>query len=177
MKKVPKPKYHDGPYKMPKRVNVGTGKIEGGRLIKNFYRRIIKEHYYLGWRCGNPFVAKHLNMLRIRPADVNDKDFKVFILGQELLLLKLTQCATEEEVENIVKMMESSDEDNMVVAEMAIMNLSKERYLKLGRANPNSQRSMENYAYAKTMYYKEEMPTTKGLKGLNFIPYSSPINL
>lgn len=177
MKKVPKPKHHKGTYKMPNRVNVASGKINGGRLIKNFYRRIIKEHYYLGWRSGNPFIAKHLNMLRVRPSDVNDKDFKVFILGQELLLLKLTKLISQEECDNLVAMMNSTDDDNLVIAEMAIMNLSKERYQKLGRANPNSQRSMENYAYAKTMYYKEEMPTVKGIKGLMLVPYESPIKL
>lgn len=140
-------------------VSLGRGHIEGEKELVRFYKRLIKEHFYLGWRRGtHDKISMRLNDLRKEPQAVNYPDGKSFILQQEALLLCLTETITEEAKDNIVKMTESEDEDNLYVAEMVVLNYSLERVKALGKATCNTRCGLENYAYAKKHYYNELMP-------------------
>ena len=143
-------------------ISIGKGNIEGDKAIKNFYKRIIKEHFYLGWRSGkNDKISKRFNELRQYPQHVNQSDGKSFILQQESLLLFLTETIDEEQMNNLVAMTESEDKDNIYIAEIAISQLSLKRVENLGKASPNTQKGLENYAYAKKHYHNQIMPNAE----------------
>jgi hypothetical protein len=154
-------------------VSIGKGNIEGDKTIKKFYRRIIKEHFYLGWRSGKyDKVSKRLNEIRQSPQHVNKIDGKSFILQQESLLLFLTETIDEEQMNNLIAMIESEDTDNIYIAEIAISQLSLKRAETLGKASPNTKRGLENYAYAKKHYYNQIMPNAERIMNSHEFDYA-----
>lgn len=113
---------------------------------KTHIKNIVDEHYRLSSQDSN------LNYLWYLYSKGNKKgEYALFIIIAELQLLKTMNYITKEEMNNILNMLESNDEDNLSIAMYSLINLRKKRISDHGEYgiinNTNYDKIIKNYSY------------------------------
>ena len=113
--------------------------------MKALVKEIVEEHYNI-----TEGADGNLNYLwYMYHKGIKEGDWKPFIYMAELQLLKRFKYINDSEIQNLVSMMESEDEDNMSIVTLAIMclrqlrvkehgiyNKAKKEYSKLAEVYP-----------------------------------------
>lgn len=119
-------------------------------IFKKLIANICAEHYNI---CKT--IDSNLAYLWYMYADGTKKGtFKPFIFIAECNLLKSVDIITEEEVENLLNMFKSVDEDNLYIVTLSINTLRKKRIKTLGLY------SKENINYSKVDYARYVINTS-----------------
>ena len=99
--------------------------------MKALVKEIVKEHYNI-----TEGVDGNLNYLwYMYYKGTKEGDWKPFIYMAELQLLKRFDYINDSEIQNLVSMMESEDEDNMSIVNLALMSLRQLRVKEHGIYN------------------------------------------
>ena len=99
--------------------------------MKALVKEIVEEHYNI-----TEGVDGNLNYLwYMYHKGTKEGDWKPFIYMAELQLLKRFKYINDSEIQNLVSMMESEDEDNMSIVTLAIMCLRQLRLKEHGIYN------------------------------------------
>jgi hypothetical protein len=99
--------------------------------MKALVKEIVEEHYNI-----TEGVDGNLNYLwYMYYKGTKEGDWKPFIYMAELQLLKRFDYINDSEIQNLVGMMESEDEDNMSIVTLAIMSLRQLRIKEHGVYN------------------------------------------
>ena len=99
--------------------------------MKALVKEIVEEHYNI-----TEGVDGNLNYLwYMYHKGTKEGDWKPFIYMAELQLLKRFDYINDSEIQNLVGMMESEDEDNMSIVTLAIMSLRQLRIKEHGVYN------------------------------------------
>jgi hypothetical protein len=114
--------------------------------LKKLVEDIAKEHYDITSDLG----LSNLSYLWFMYANGSKKgDFKPFIFLAEVNLLVRLNYLDNEEKRNIIGLMISSDEDNIYIAGLSILELRKQRIKDLGKY------TKDNKHYELVDYHKE----------------------
>jgi len=99
--------------------------------MKALVKEIVEEHYNI-----TEGVDGNLNYLwYMYYKGTKEGDWKPFIYMAELQLLKRFDYINDSEIQNLVSMMESEDEDNMSIVNLALMSLRQLRVKEHGIYN------------------------------------------
>ena len=99
--------------------------------MKALVKEIVEEHYNI-----TEGADGNLNYLwYMYHKGTKEGDWKPFIYMAELQLLKRFDYINDSEIQNLVSMMESEDEDNMSIVNLAIMSLRQLRVKEHGIYN------------------------------------------
>ena len=99
--------------------------------MKALVKEIVEEHYNI-----TEGADGNLNYLwYMYHKGTKEGDWKPFIYMAELQLLKRFKYINDSEIQNLVSMMESEDEDNMSIVTLAIMSLRQLRIKEHGVYN------------------------------------------
>ena len=99
--------------------------------MKALVKEIVEEHYNI-----TEGVDGNLNYLwYMYCKGTKEGDWKPFIYMAELQLLKRFDYINDSEIQNLVSMMESEDEDNMSIVNLALMSLRQLRVKEHGIYN------------------------------------------
>lgn len=99
--------------------------------MKALVKEIVEEHYNI-----TEGADGNLNYLwYMYHKGTKEGDWKPFIYMAELQLLKRFNYINDSEIQNLVSMMESEDEDNMSIVNLAIMSLRQLRVKEHGIYN------------------------------------------
>ena len=99
--------------------------------MKALVKEIVEEHYNI-----TEGADGNLNYLwYMYHKGTKEGDWKPFIYMAELQLLKRFKYINDSEIQNLVSMMESEDEDNMSIVTLAIMSLRQLRLKEHGIYN------------------------------------------
>lgn len=99
--------------------------------MKALVKEIVEEHYNI-----TEGADGNLNYLwYMYHKGTKEGDWKPFIYMAELQLLKRFDYINDSEIQNLVSMMESEDEDNMSIVTLAIMSLRQLRIKEHGIYN------------------------------------------
>lgn len=99
--------------------------------MKALVKEIVEEHYNI-----TEGADGNLNYLwYMYHKGTKEGDWKPFIYMAELQLLKRFDYINDSEIQNLVSMMESDDEDNMNIVTLAIMSLRQLRITEHGIYN------------------------------------------
>ncbi len=116
------------------------------KQLKKLVEDIAKEHYDITSDLG----LSNLSYLWFMYANGSKKgDFKPFIFLAEVNLLVRLNYLDNEEKRNIIGLMISSDEDNIYIAGLSILELRKQRIKDLGKY------TKDNKHYELVDYHKE----------------------
>jgi len=120
------------------------------KQLKKLVEDIAKEHYDITSDLG----LSNLSYLWFMYANGSKKgDFKPFIFLAEVNLLVRLNYLDNEEKRNIIGLMVSSDEDNIYIAGLSILELRKQRIKDLGKY------TKDNKHYELVDYHKEVINT------------------
>ena len=113
--------------------------------MKALVKEIVEEHYNI-----TEGADGNLNYLwYMYHKGTKEGDWKPFIYMAELQLLKRFDYINDSEIQNLVSMMESEDEDNMSIVNLALMSLRQLRVKEHGiynRAKKEYSKIAETYA-------------------------------
>ena len=99
--------------------------------MKALVKEIVEEHYNI-----TEGADGNLNYLwYMYHKGTKEGDWKPFIYMAELQLLKRFDYINDSEIQNLVSMMESEDEDNMSIVNLALMSLRQLRVKEHGIYN------------------------------------------
>jgi hypothetical protein len=106
------------------------------RKIKNLVSKIVDEHHDI---CENGDAGNMHYLWWMYRNGVKKGTYKPFMFFAELQLLNYLDIVKEEQIESMIKLLESPDKENTFVAALAINTFRKERIKRLGEFHPQNE--------------------------------------